>query len=68
LRAAKAYSKHQHALSNNDALYRRFQEFKLNAMRLPSKWMQAIQEGCLAPQGRAEDLADIIASELEIHQ
>lgn len=59
----------RHALSSNDALYRRFQEFKLNAMRPTiEKWMHAIQEedALAAVKEEPEDLADIIASELEI--
>jgi hypothetical protein len=59
----------RYALSSNDALYRRFQEFKLNAMRpVIEKWMHAIQEehALAAVKEEPEDLADIIASELEI--
>lgn len=56
-------------LSSNDMLYRRFQEFKLNAMRhIIEKWMHAIQEEEIlaAVKEEPEDLADIIASELEL--
>lgn len=57
------------ALSGNETLYRRFQEFKLNAMRHTiEKWMQAIQEDEILTtiKEEPEDLADIVASELQL--
>jgi len=56
------------ALSSDDALFQRFQEFKLRAMRpFVEAWMNAQREGgrLAAFKGEPEDIGDLIASEID---
>lgn len=62
----KAFRK---ALSMDDALLRRFQEFKLRTMRpFVEEWLRALQEGqsLAGLKDAPEDIADLIDSEIDI--
>ncbi len=58
------------ALSADEALFQRFQEFKLRAMRpIVEEWMNAQREGQSLEvlKDEPEDIADLIASDIDIH-
>ncbi len=58
------------ALSADDALFQRFQEFKLRAMRpFVEAWMNAQREGwrLATLKDEPEDIGDLIASEIDTH-
>jgi hypothetical protein len=67
-RGKGVFKQFRQVLSNDQELFKRYQEFKLAAMRpIVERWLEALQEGekLTALKEEPEDLRDIIASDID---